>query len=39
MKYESPIINIKYVAEDDIIRTSGLIEGDDFEHIDPFLIS
>lgn len=36
MKYESPIIEITYTDEDDIIRTSGLIEGDDGLHTDQF---
>lgn len=36
MKYESPVIEIIYTEEDDVIRTSGLQEGSDGGHIDDF---
>lgn len=36
MKYESPVIKIIYTEENDVIRTSGLQEGSDGDHIDIF---
>ena len=36
MRYESPIIEIVCMEEQDVIRTSGLEEGSDSDHIDGF---